>query len=161
MTKSASRQKTTSTARNLILGAGGLAAATVAAIVLGSGAAPAEEAVLYKNPNCGCCETYADYLRDNGFEVAVKPTHDLVSISRDAGIPEDFQGCHTMFIDDYVVSGHVPVETVERLLAERPDIEGVTLPGMPQGSPGMSGVKTGPFKVFTVNDGVSGVYATE
>lgn len=161
MSKSQKKRKTTLAPRNLILSAGGIAAAAVAIVIFSSDAAPAEEAVLYKNPNCGCCETYAEYLRDNGFEVTVKPTHDLVSISRDAGIPEDFQGCHTTFIDDYVVSGHVPVETVKRLLAERPDIEGVTLPGMPQGSPGMSGEKRAPFEIFAVNDGVTDVYATE
>ncbi|MCW5701640.1 MAG: DUF411 domain-containing protein, partial [Bradyrhizobium sp.] len=80
------------------------------------------KATLYKNPQCGCCESYADYLRENGFTVTVKPTHELVAMSREAGIPDDFQGCHLTFIDDYVVSGHVPVATVNRLLSERPDI---------------------------------------
>jgi len=121
----------------------------------------AEEVTLYKNPQCGCCEGYADYLRENGFDVTVKPTHELVPMSRAAGIPDDFQGCHLAFIDDYVVSGHVPVATVDRLLAERPDIKGITLPGMPQGSPGMSGVKTGPFEIYGIGDGAPHLYATE
>lgn len=121
----------------------------------------AEEVTLYKNPQCGCCEGYADYLRENGFTVTVKPTHDLVPLSRAAGIPDNFQGCHLSVIDGYVVSGHVPVATVNRLLTERPDIKGVTLPGMPQGSPGMSGVKTEPFRIYTVGDGAPQLYATE
>lgn len=124
-------------------------------------AVQAEEVTLYKNPQCGCCEGYADYLRENGFDVTVKPTHELVPMSRAAGIPDEFQGCHLAFIDDYVVSGHVPVATVDRLLSERPDIKGVTLPGMPQGSPGMSGVKTGPFEVYATGDGAPRLYATE
>lgn len=129
-------------------------------LALGAGAA-AEEVTLYKNPQCGCCEGYADYLRKNGFTVTVEPTHELVPMSRAAGIPDNFQGCHLAFIDDYVVSGHVPVATVDRLLTERPAIKGVTLPGMPQGSPGMSGTKTGPFTVYTVGETQPSVYAVE
>lgn len=122
----------------------------------------AEDVTLYKNPQCGCCEAYADYLRDNGFTVTVKPTHELVPMSRAAGIPDDFQGCHLAFIDQYVVSGHVPVKTVKRLLTERPDIKGVTLPGMPMGSPGMSGTKSAPFTIYTVDGGGRpDVYAVE
>lgn len=123
--------------------------------------AAATEVALYKNPQCGCCEAYADYLRENGFTVTVKPTHDLVSMSREAGIPDDFQGCHLAFIEDYVVSGHVPVTTVNRLLSERPDIKGVTLPGMPMGSPGMNGIKTAPFEIYSVGEETPKLYATE
>ncbi len=142
--------------------------AIASAIVLGGGtylatgtSAAAEEVTLYKNPQCGCCENYADYLRDNGFTVTVKPTHELVPMSREAGIPDDFQGCHLAFIENYVVSGHVPVDTVNRLLTERPDIKGVTLPGMPMGSPGMNGVKRQPFTVYEVGEGQPKVYAVE
>ena len=132
-----------------------------------SGAGPAlageKDVTLYKNPQCGCCEGYADYLRENGFAVEVKPTHDLSAMSREAGVPDDVQGCHLSFIDGYVVSGHVPVGTVNKLLTERPDIKGVTLPGMPMGSPGMSGTKEGPFEMLEIrkSGGVGGVYATE
>lgn len=126
-------------------------------------AGEARKALLYKNPQCGCCEGYAKYLRDNGFQVDVKPTNDLAEISRKAGVPEDFQGCHTTFIDSYVIDGHVPVKTVEKLLTERPDIAGISLPGMPMGSPGMVGDKTGPFTIYAITrDGKRpSVYATE
>lgn len=142
--------------------------AIASAAVLGGGTylatgtnAVAEEVTLYKNPQCGCCENYADYLRDNGFTVTVKPTHELVPMSREAGIPDDFQGCHLAFIENYVVSGHVPVDTVNRLLTERPNIKGVTLPGMPMGSPGMNGVKRQPFTVYEIGEGQPKVYAVE
>ena len=140
------------------------------ALVFGSillSAAPAlageKDVTLYKNPECGCCEGHADYLRDNGFKVTVKPTHDLTAMSRAAGIPDDVQGCHLSMIDGYVVSGHVPIGTVNKLLTERPDIKGVTLPGMPMGSPGMSGTKEGPFEMLEIqkSGGVGGVYAKE
>ena len=122
-----------------------------------------KDVTLYKNPQCDCCEGYADYLRENGFDVTVKATHDLAEMSREAGISDEFQGCHLSFVDGYVVSGHVPVGTVEKLLTERPDIKGVTLPGMPMGSPGMSGTKEAPFEMLEITKSgtVGGVYARE
>lgn len=135
-------------------------------LVAGATSAQAEDArkaVLYKNPQCGCCEGYAAYLRGNGFDVTVKPTNDLTMISQNAGIPERLQGCHTMFIDGYVIDGHVPVDIVRRLLAERPPVKGITLPGMPAGSPGMVGTKTAPFVVYALpkGGGAPTVYAKE
>lgn len=118
-------------------------------------------AVLYKNPQCGCCETYADYLRQNGYTVAVKPTHDLSLIKRQHGVPEGFEGCHTMLVDGYVVEGHVPLATLNHLLTERPDMKGISLPGMPQGSPGMTGEKTEPFTIYGFGEGRPEVYAVE
>ncbi|MCA1404295.1 DUF411 domain-containing protein [Ensifer sp. IC3342] len=142
-----------------------LKAAVLTSILLGATPALAGEkdVMLYKNPECGCCEGYADYLRQNGFNVTVKATHDLAQMSRDAGIPDEAQGCHLSMIDGYVVSGHVPIGTVNKLMTERPDIKGVTLPGMPMGSPGMSGTKQAPFEMLEINKsgGVGGVYARE
>lgn len=107
---------------------------------------------LYKNPECGCCEGYADYLRQHGFAVVSKPTNELAEISRKAGIPTELQGCHTSFIGDYVVDGHVPVEAIARLLAEHPAIKGIALPGMPEGSPGMFGEKAGPLTIYAIGE---------
>jgi hypothetical protein len=119
-------------------------------------------ATLYKNPECGCCEGYAAYLRQNGFVVDVKPSNELAEISRKAGVPDDLQGCHTMFVENYVVDGHVPVNVIRKLLSEKPAIAGITLPGMPEGSPGMTGRKSGPFTIYAVTkDGAPPrVYAT-
>lgn len=118
-------------------------------------------ATMYKNPQCSCCEGYAAYLRKNGFVVDVRPTNDLTEISKKAGVPEDIQGCHTMFVNGYVVDGHVPITTLRKLLTERPKIKGITLPGMPTGSPGMTGRKTEPFTIYEVSDGPPKVYAVE
>lgn len=114
-------------------------------------AAPPIPVTLYKNPQCSCCESYAQFLDRNGFKVDVKPTNDLAEISRKAGIPEDLQGCHTSFIGSYVVDGHVPVKTIRKLLDEKPAIAGITLPGMPPGSPGMTGDKTGSLIIYAVS----------
>lgn len=141
------------------LAVAGIAATTVVGY---SGAmAQSREVTLHKNPGCQCCDGYADYLRENGFSVTVKPTHDLAQMSRAAGIPDEFQGCHLSQIEGYVVSGHVPVDTVNQLLSERPDIAGVTLPGMPMGSPGMSGTKTEPFTVYEIGGEAPEIYAVE
>jgi hypothetical protein len=131
---------------------------------LTGGSANAEEArqaTLYKNPQCACCEGYADYLRDNGFEVTVQPTHDLPLLHRQHGVPDALVGCHTTLVEGYVVEGHVPVRTLLRLLTEKPAITGISLPGMPAGSPGMSGEKTAPFTIYEFGDGPAKVYAVE
>ena len=119
------------------------------------------QATLYKNPQCGCCEGYADYLRENGFEVTVEPTHDLPLIKRQHGVPGALEGCHTTLVDGYVVEGHVPVTTLLRLLTEKPDIKGISLPGMPEGSPGMSGEKSEPFTIYEIGGAEPGIYAVE
>ena len=132
------------------------------AIVFAGRALAASVAVtLYKNPECGCCEGYADYLRAQGFTVTVKASNDLAEISRKAGVPPDLQGFHTAFIGDYVVDDHVPVEAINKLLADRPAIKGIALPGMPMGSPGMGGEKLGPFTIYAIGQGgKSSVYMT-
>jgi hypothetical protein len=137
--------------------------AVVAAIIPLPAATETLHASLFKSPQCSCCEGYAAYLRKNGFEVDVKPTNDLAEISSKAGVPEQFQGCHTMFVNGYVVDGHVPVNVIRKLLSERPTIAGITLPGMPEGSPGMTGHKRGPFTIYAVTkDGAPpSIYATE
>ena len=139
------------------------------ALVMALAANPANSterppATLYKNPQCSCCEQYADYLRNNGFTVKVVPTHNLSLIRRQAGvnIPEKLEGCHTMFIGKYVVDGHVPLKTLDKLLTERPEIRGISLPGMPMGSPGMTGQKTEPFTIYEIgNNAEPRIYATE
>ena len=120
-------------------------------------------ALLYKNPQCSCCESYAAYLEQNGFQVDIMPTNDLAEISNKAGVPPDLEGCHTAFIEGYVVDGHVPVDVIQKLLKEKPAIAGITLPGMPMGSPGMGGPKTAPFTIYAVSKEGSApsVYAVE
>jgi hypothetical protein len=132
-------------------------------VLFGVGMAHADpiEALMYKNPQCGCCEQYAKYLRRNGFKVTVEETHSMSLISRQNGVPEKLAGCHTMLVGGYVVEGHVPVSAINKLLAERPSIKGISLPGMPEGSPGMTGEKTEPFVIYEVSEGEPKVFAVE
>ncbi|MGH8197806.1 MAG: DUF411 domain-containing protein [Steroidobacteraceae bacterium] len=111
----------------------------------------ATQAMLYKNPNCGCCEEHASYLRGHGYAVKVIETHDLDGLKRRHGVPEELFGCHTIEIGGYVVEGHVPAGALARLLRERPAIRGISLPGMPAGSPGMIGRKREAFKIYVID----------
>ncbi|MPY76154.1 MAG: hypothetical protein GEU87_18070 [Alphaproteobacteria bacterium] len=140
-----------------------LAGAVLAVVATPSAVTAGEKpaATLYKNPQCGCCEEYATYLRQHGYRVTVKPTHDLSLINRQHDVPENLEGCHITLIDGYVVEGHVPVKTIDRLLTERPAIKGISLPGMPQGSPGMTGAKTAPFTIYEITNGTPRIYAVE
>ena len=119
------------------------------------------KATLYKNPQCGCCAEYGKYLGQNGFDVQVVETLDLPSVKREHGVPAALEGCHTTLVDGYVIEGHVPVDIVQRLLREKPAIKGISLPGMPAGSPGMMGEKTAPLTVYEISDEPNKVYATE
>jgi hypothetical protein len=124
-------------------------------------AAPGNAVMLYKSPACGCCEGYADYLRQHGFTVTVRESEKLAAISANAGVPPELQGCHTAFIGGYVIDGHVPIEAVRKLLDEHPDLKGLTLPGMPPGSPGMPGDKEAPFAIYAIGrDGKTKPYMT-
>lgn len=118
-------------------------------------------AKLYKNPNCGCCEEYAKYLRANGFDVTVIPTHNLTQMQVQNRVPVQLAGCHSTVIGDYVFEGHIPIDAVKRVLKEKPAIRGLAVPGMPPGSPGMGGTKSGPLHVYYLSDAKPPkVYAT-
>lgn len=92
---------------------------------------------VYKSPTCGCCGDWVDHMKDNGYQVVVHEQQNLQSIKEKAGILPGQGSCHTAFIEGYAIEGHVPAADVDRLLAERPDARGLTVPGMPVGSPGM------------------------
>lgn len=109
------------------------------------------EATLYKNPQCGCCQDHAAYLRRHGYRVKEIATHDLEGLRQQHGVPEQLYGCHTILVGGYVVEGHVSAPIIDRLLRERPKIRGISLPGMPQGSPGMTGTKTEPFRIYEIH----------
>ena len=116
---------------------------------------------IYRDPNCGCCDDYAEYLENRGYQVTRVDDRNFDKRSIAAGVPEKGLGCHLAEIDGYVVSGLVPVEIIERLLRERPAITGITLPGMPANAPGMSPEKTGTLKTYAFGeDGVT-VFSNE
>jgi hypothetical protein len=92
-----------------------------------------------KDPNCGCCAAWIDILEAEGFvaEVELLDFDALQAHKVSSGIPAGMVSCHTAHVDGYVIEGHVPPTDIRRLLAERPDAIGLSVPGMPYGSPGM------------------------
>ncbi|MCR6630746.1 MAG: DUF411 domain-containing protein [Magnetospirillum sp.] len=121
------------------------------ALLLGAWALPAlaaESMTVYKADSCGCCAGWVEYMKAKGHAAKVVSLDDVGPMKQHLKVPEAMQSCHTAVIDGYVVEGHVPAEAIAKLLAERPKVTGIAAPGMPQGSPGMSG-KPEPFTVYT------------
>jgi hypothetical protein len=115
---------------------------TADAAVAESAALPAPDPSLpvvqvWKSPTCGCCTGWVEHMRKAGFRVEVKDLADLTAIKAERGVAAEHQSCHTGLVDGYTIEGHVPVEDIKRLIAERPRITGLAAPGMPVGSPGM------------------------
>ncbi len=92
---------------------------------------------VYKSPTCGCCNAWIEHLEANGFTVQSEDRDDMQVIKDQHGVPRELHSCHTAIVDNYVIEGHVPADDIKRLLAETPDLAGLSAPGMPQKSPGM------------------------
>lgn len=116
---------------------------------------------VYKSPTCGCCNEWIAHLETAGLPVASVNQSDMTPVKDRHGVPKKLQACHTASVGPYFVEGHVPAQDVLRLLAERPDIKGLTVPGMPIGSPGMEGPNPERYQVLAVGrDGSVSVYST-
>ena len=112
----------------------------------------AEKIDIYKSLTCGCCDIYSRYVDGKvSPKINTFNPQDPNEIKERYGIPQELGSCHTTIIGNYFVEGHMPLEAVERLLKEQPDIAGIALPGMPEGSPGMPGNKRGDFIIYAVN----------
>ncbi len=109
----------------------------------------ATNVTLYKSPTCGCCEKYVSYLRQNGFKVTAIDSGDMDGIKKRHGV-ERVASCHTALVNGYVVEGHVPVHTINKLLKEKPAIVGISAPGMPMNSPGMGEMKKGTLTIYRI-----------
>ena len=118
--------------------------------------------VVHKTATCGCCKLWVERLRGAGFPVEVRDVDNLNPVKQRVGIPYGMGSCHTAEVGGYFVEGHVPMDDIKRLLRERPDAKGITVPGMPAGSPGME-VPSGevqPYDVVLVGrDGSTSVYS--
>jgi hypothetical protein len=118
--------------------------------------------IVYRDPSCGCCESWAEIARQAGYTVDLRDDQDMPGVKRRLGVPEQLASCHTVEVAGLVVEGHVPLDQVARLLRERPrGIRGIAVPGMPAGSPGMEmpDGRTEPFQVIAfTEDGSTSVY---
>lgn len=108
------------------------------------------EIEVYRSPTCGCCSKWLDHLRQNNFKVTDHLTNDVQLIKDKYGVPKNMASCHTALVGGYVVEGHVPAADIKKLLKVKPVIIGISVPGMPVGTPGMEmGSKKDPYKVVS------------
>ena len=136
-------------------------AAAIAIWYPGARSAANTVVTVHKSASCGCCKLWVQHLRTAGFSVAPRDRDDLNAVKQRVGVPASLSSCHTAEVDGYFVEGHVPVEDIKRLLRERPDAKGLTVPGMPIGSPGMElGNRRDPYDVLLVHaDGRTSVFS--
>ncbi|WP_245978696.1 DUF411 domain-containing protein [Aurantiacibacter xanthus] len=140
-----------------------MAPALLMALAACSNAAQAASYTMFRDPNCGCCEEWANHVHAGmQAEIAVKERSDIGAIKDREGVPVDLRSCHTMVVDGYVIEGHVPAADIARLLRERPEgVEGLAVPGMPIGSPGMEmGDRTQPYQVIAFGSAGRSVFAS-
>jgi hypothetical protein len=117
---------------------------------------------VWKDPDCGCCKDWVRHLESHGFRVKVNDTGNEAMRKR-LGVADKYGSCHTALVSGYAIEGHVPAREVMRLLKERPDAIGLSVAGMPVGSPGMDGKIYGgrqdPYEVLLLaRDGGARVY---
>jgi hypothetical protein len=105
---------------------------------------------VYSSRTCGCCAKWVDHLRANRFDPTVHDTEEMDSLKDKLGVPQEVRSCHTADVSGYLIEGHVPASDIRRLLAERPKVAGLAVPGMPTGTPGMAepGAPTGGYDVM-------------
>ena len=115
---------------------------------------------VYKSPSCGCCSDWIDIMKTKGVKIDVIETNEVNNIKQKAGLQAGQTSCHTAFVDGYVIEGHVDYSAIKKMLVEKPNILGITVPGMPIGSPGMEqGNTKQAYNILYVNkDGSTGVY---
>ena len=118
----------------------------------------AKVAEVHVSPTCTCCTEYVAYLRRHGWTVEVVEEPDIAAFQDEQGVPEAARGCHTTLVGGYLVEGHVPLAAIDRLLEERPAVDGIGLPGMPLGSPGMTGTATEPLAVVAFDGDEVGAF---
>ena len=115
---------------------------------------------VFKTPSCGCCNGYVLFLEKEKFNVKQTDMRSLHTIKQKYNIPVEMQSCHTTIMGKYFIEGHVPFEAIDKLFKEQPDIDGIALPGMPIGTPGMPGDKDEPYVIYQLKDGKFSVFTT-
>lgn len=109
------------------------------------------EMTVFKTATCGCCGVWSKHVEQEGYDVEVVTLTSLERTKEEYNIPDELQSCHTAYVDGYFVEGHIPSYVVDKLLAEKPDIAGIALPGMPIGTPGMPGQKAEDWVIYAVH----------
>ena len=136
----------------------------VLALSLMAVSSPSQQAgemiTVYKDRSCSCCKNWIAYLQANGFKVDVHEVDGTKPYQKQFHVPSNLVSCHTAVVNGYTLEGHVPASEIKKLLSERPKIQGLSVPGMPVGSPGMEGGQRQTYSVIAFSDGgKTSVYA--
>ena len=118
---------------------------------------------VYKSPDCVCCGKWGEIMKKSGFEIVEHKTNAIIETKNKYGVPPELSSCHTGIVGDYAIEGHVPAEEIKALLAAKPaDVVGISVPGMPLGSPGMEqgGIAEDYDVIAFKKDGTSEVFAS-
>lgn len=151
--------RTSKTIRTWLGSTAAFGLAVIVAAACSTAEAESPTVTVYKSPSCGCCSKWADHLRAEGFKVKTKEVIDLRPVKDKHGIRPGLASCHTATVGGYVIEGHVPADVIMRLLDERPDLQGLAVPGMPMGSPGMEGPVSESYDILALKkDGSTEVY---
>lgn len=103
---------------------------------------------VYRSPTCGCCEKWVAHMRQNGFKVEDIVSSDMEAVKQQRGVPKALRSCHTAVVGQHVIEGHVPAQDIEALLKGPASPYGISVPGMPSGTPGMEmGGRKDPYDV--------------
>ena len=123
-------------------------AGVIAQRAAGRPAAPASQAItVYKTATCGCCTKWVDHLKAAGFNPTVHVVDNMSQSPITKRVPDALRSCHTATLEGYLVEGHVPADVIKQLLRDKPRVEGIAVPGMPAGSPGMESPNPEPYDV--------------
>lgn len=107
-------------------------------------------ATVYHSPDCRCCGGWIDHLKAQGFKITDFSTPDIEIVKQKYNVADNLSSCHTAIVNGYVIEGHVPADDIKRLLQEKPNVTGLSVPQMPVGTPGMEmGNRKDPFSVLS------------
>ena len=145
------------TRRSFVLTTGAVLALGMLPVANAQGALP--PVTVYKNPSCGCCGEWVKHIQANGFRVEAHEVGDVTPIRSKHGVPDALTSCHTAVVGGYVIEGHVPAEDIKRLLREKSNVKGLSVPGMVAGSPGMERGRSQPYATIAFDERGSTVFA--
>lgn len=143
----------TELSRRSLIWRGGLVSLVALVPVTAATAAQDTAIHVFRDPSCGCCGLWINHLRRNGFSVNVTEMVDMKRIKSAVGVPSNLASCHTAKVGGYIIEGHVPAQAIRRFLDESPSAAGLSVPGMPIGSPNMEGGEPEEYDVIMFGDG--------
>ena len=117
---------------------------------------------VFKSPTCGCCNRWIDHINASGIATSSQNIDNMSKVKSQYRILKGQQSCHTSIsTEGYVFEGHIPARVIKNFLANPPkNAIGLSVPGMPVGSPGMEmGHQHADYQVLMLlKDGNSTIY---